>query len=94
MRLQRGHPVAQLDTQSWLRLEVMKLALRVLNVVEDGPAHCYDVADELGIDMKTASATLSDLHADGLLIRRYKVKPAGRERECWVYERPNAKVRR
>lgn len=70
----------------------MKLVLRVLEVLDDGPAHCHDVADELGIDMKTASATLSDLHAHGMLIRRHKVKPAGRERECWVYERPNAKL--
>ena len=38
-----------------------KLVLRVLEVLEDGPAHCHDVADELGIDMTTASATLSDL---------------------------------
>lgn len=66
-----------------------KLMVMVLELVEIAPAHCYDVVDALGIDMRTASATLSELHACGLLIRRNKVSPSGRERKCWVYERPD-----
>jgi predicted transcriptional regulator len=66
-----------------------KLEASVLALVAEAPLHCHDVADELGISMKTASAVLSALHSDGLLVRRFKTKPAGVNRLCWVYQRPN-----
>lgn len=65
-----------------------KLIVRVLNVLDDGPAHCHDVADELGINMRTASATLCDLYQSGLIRRVERVRPFERKRDCWVYERP------
>lgn len=68
-----------------------KQTTMVLEVLEDGPAHCHDVASELGMTTRTASAVLSDLYAQGLLTRKYKVRPYFAARECWVYEKsPNA----
>ena len=69
--------------------ELPKMIYRVLESVENCPAHCHDIANELQIDMRTASAILSSLFSSGLLIRRDRVKPGDttRSRMCWVYER-------
>jgi hypothetical protein len=69
-----------------------KQTILVLEVLDDGPAHCHDVASELGMPMRTASAVLSELYALGLLTRKYKVRPHFAANECWVYEKaPNVK---
>jgi Mn-dependent DtxR family transcriptional regulator len=48
---------------------VRKVLLQVLEVLEDGPATSEDVAHDLAISRKTASAYLSDLFSQGLLTR-------------------------
>jgi DNA-binding IclR family transcriptional regulator len=67
-----------------------KMSLQVLELVLDSPAHCHDIADELEISMKTASALLSDLWHQKLIIRKHKVKglPGTKNHLCWVYEKP------
>lgn len=63
-----------------------KHIVRVLEVIQDGPAHCHDISDELGLPMKTASAILSTLHADGFIKRVGRVTPANAKNPCWIYE--------
>jgi len=48
-------------------INAMKMLVKVIAVLQDGPATSQDIADELGISVKEASAYLSDLEGAGIV---------------------------
>jgi predicted ArsR family transcriptional regulator len=63
----------------------VKLEVRLLEYLADGPDTSDNIADELGIPMKNASAVLSQLRDDGFVkvTGKYRLKKAGRPMNIW-----------
>ncbi len=70
-----------------------KQIIRVLKVIQEGPAHSRDVSDETGFSVAVASAYLHKLWLAGVVERCGQVatslQPPAQNRKAWLYRIPN-----
>ena len=60
--------------------------MEVYDMITEGPTHCHNVADEMGLSIFQACAILSTLHSLGLITRDSKINISGVKKKCWLYE--------
>ena len=69
-----------------------KQIIKVLKVVQDGPAHSRDVSYETGLPVNVASAYLHKLWLAGLIERSGQIattpQPPACNRKAWLYRIP------
>jgi predicted transcriptional regulator len=72
----------------------VKQILQVLAELENGPAHCHDIADETGLSYKAASAYLTELRYAWLIeaVGYARVHNAGRKATIYALIAPRVNV--